>query len=292
MRKLIVATLMLCTLNTISAQIQTPKLSPLAKVEQKVGLTDIKIEYSRPKKNNREIFGELVPFNVMWRTGANENSKFTCSDAVIFGKDTLRAGTYALFTKPGENSWEIYFYVDATNWGTPNKWNEEKVALKLAAPVQKVSDVQENFQIAIDNISTNSADLYFGWDKTKVIVPFKVPTETKVYANIDRIMSGPTANDYFAAAEYYYKNNKDLSKALDWSTKAVEISGNDAFWMLRLKSLIEAEMGDYKKAIDTATKSKEAAEKSGNSNYVNLNESSIEEWNKKVEAKPKKKKKQ
>lgn len=278
-----IATLLICASfsTLLNAQIEGPKASPLAKVEQKVGLTTVSIDYSRPSKNNRIVFGDVVPYNEMWRTGANENSKITISDAIVFGVDTLKVGTYAIFTKPLASSWEIYFYTDITNWGTPDVWDESKVALKVLASVTALNDVVETFTISIDNITTKQANLNFSWDKTRATVLFTVPTDAKMNSSINKVMAGPSANDYFAAAEFYFKEKKDLKKALEWATKAVELRGEDAFWMLRLKSLIQAEMGDYKGAIETAKKSLAAAEKADYKAYIDMNNASIEEWSKK-----------
>lgn len=279
--KKIAAFLLFTSFNSILfAQIEAPKASPLAKVEQKVGLTSVTIDYSRPSKNNRVIFGDVVPYNEMWRTGANENSKITISDAIVFGTDTLKAGTYAIFTKPTEKSWEIYFYLDITNWGTPDVWDDKNVALKVVAPVSTLNDAVETFTISIDNITTKQASLNFSWDKTRASTNFTVPTDAKMNSSITKVMSGPTANDYFAAAEFYYKEKKDMKKALEWITKAVELRGEDAFWMLRMKSLIQAELGDYKGAIETAKKSLAAAEKAQYQAYIDMNKASIEEWSK------------
>ncbi len=266
---------------SVNAQMQAPKLSPIATVEQRVGLTDIKIEYSRPSKSNRTVFGEVVPFNEIWRTGANENTKITISDPIIFGKDTLKTGTYAIFTKPTASNWEIIFYSDITNWGTPDEWDENKVVLKVSSPVVVLNDVVETFTIGIDNITTKTANLNFSWDKTRASVPFAVPTDLKMAASIEKVMAGPTASDYHASADFYFKEKKDLKKALEWSTKACELKGDDAFWMLRLKSQIQAELGDYKGAIETAKKSLVAAEKAKYQAYIDMNNASIEEWSKK-----------
>ncbi len=266
---------------SVNAQMQAPKLSPIATVEQRVGLTDIKIEYSRPSKSNRTVFSEVVPFNEIWRTGANENTKITISDPIIFGKDTLKTGTYAIFTKPTASNWEIIFYSDITNWGTPDEWDETKVVLKVSSPVVVLNDVVETFTIGIDNITTKTANLNFSWDKTRASVPFDVPTDLKMAASIEKVMAGPTASDYHASADFYFKEKKDLKKALEWSTKACELKGDDAFWMLRLKSQIQAELGDYKGAIETAKKSLVAAEKAKYQAYIDMNNASIEEWSKK-----------
>ena len=162
---------------SLTAQITTPAPSPAAKVWQTVGLTEVTVEYSRPQKNDRVIFGELVPFDKMWRTGANKNALITVSDMLIFGKDTLQEGTYSVFTTPKDGeSWDIYFYTGTENWGTPENWDEGLVAVKTTATVSKMSTVTESFTIGIENINMNGADLSFSWDKTKAVVSFAVPT--------------------------------------------------------------------------------------------------------------------
>ncbi len=269
------------TILSASAQLQTPKASPFSKVEQRVGLTDIKIEYSRPGKNERVVFGDLVPMDSIWRTGANENTKFTTNDILIFGTDTLKAGTYALYTRPGKETWEILFYSDVTNWGTPDDWDNKKVVLKTKAKVSPLTNVVETFSISLENLETESASLNFTWDKTVASVSFKVPTDIKVMANIKKTMAGPTANDYYGSANYYYSEKKDLKEALIWITKAVEMKGESAYWMLRLKSLIQADLGDKKGAIETAKLSLTAAEKEKDQRYVDMNKASILEWSKK-----------
>lgn len=256
-----------------------PQASPLSKLEQRVGLTDLQITYSRPGKKGREIFGDVVPYDQIWRTGANENTKFMCSDAVIFGKDTLKAGTYALFTKPGKDSWEIYFYTETNNWGTPEEWSDAKVALKTKASVSSNKEVTENFTISVDAMDNNGAVLVLSWDKTSVRVPFQVPTDAKVMANIKKTLAGPSANDYNSAALYYFNAKRDLNQALEWSTKACEMRP-DAYWMFRTKSLIQAELGDKAGAIKTARAGLALAEKGKNADYVKQFNESISTWSK------------
>jgi hypothetical protein len=266
---------------SLSAQVLTPKASPVAKIQQKVGLADIQIDYSRPGVRGRVIFGDLIPFGKMWRLGANENTKITSSEALIFGNDTLKAGTYALFAKPDANSWEFYFYTDATNWGLPDKWDDSKVALKVITPVQTTKDITENLSIQLDNLQNNGAQIVVTWAQTKLVLPFTLNTKAKVLASIDKTMAGPSANDYHQAATYYFNENLDLQKALEWSSKAVELRGPSAYWMTRLKAQLQAANGDYKSAIETAKISMEAAKADGDDAYVSANQKSIEEWSKK-----------
>lgn len=279
MKKLFVSLFSLFCFSAI-AQLQAPKASPLAKIEQRVGLSDFKVEYSRPLKNGRDIFGALLPYGEMWRAGANENTKFTCSDAIIFGKDTLKAGTYAIFIQPEKTSWDIIFYTDFSNWGTPDTWDDKKVAIKQTVPVTSLKEVVESFTISFDQVGTKEVILSFSWDKVKVALPLNVPTDEKMMAAIQKTMSGPSGADYYAAAEYYFKEKKDMTQALAWVNKAIE-QRPTAFWMLRTKSLIQAELGDFKGAIETAKVSLAEAEKASYTTYVDLNKASISEWEKK-----------
>ena len=280
MKKWIFFVLLVSTSNYFLAQLTRPMASPLSKVEQRVGLTDITLNYSRPSVNDRIIFGNVVPFGELWRTGANENTKITSTDLLLFGKDTLMPGTYAIFTKPSVSSWVIYFYTETTNWGTPEIWDESKIALTLNVTPLQTQDFTETFTINFDDISTHSGNIVLLWEKTKVSIPFLVPTAEKMNANIDKLMAGPSAGDYYAAAEFYFKENKELNKALSWASQAVELRP-DAYWIIRLKSQIQAANGDYKGAIETAKKSLELAEKEGNQAYIDYNKQAIEEWGKK-----------
>ena len=140
---------------TAWSQVNTPAPSPFQKVEQKVGLTDITLEYSRPSMKGRTIYGDLVPYGAIWRTGANANTKITFSDKVMIGGSTLEAGTYAVYSRPGEKSWEIMFYSDANNWGNPREWDESKVAAKVTSEVYPMEMAVETFTITFDDLSNN-----------------------------------------------------------------------------------------------------------------------------------------
>ncbi len=263
-----------------TAQVKTPQPSPSAEIKQTVGLTNVEIAYSRPHRRDREVFGNLVPFDKLWRTGANKNVVVSTDDVLIFGKDTLAAGSYALFTKPGKSQWELYFYTDTENWGTPREWVDSKVALKVMAKPMKTSNMIESFTIAVEDVQIDGANLELSWEQTKVSVPFAVATNDRVLENIESVMSGPSSNDYYRSADYYLTQKKDLKQALTWMDKALEMRGNEPFWMLRKKSLIQAELGMTKEAIATAKKSLEAAKEAGNDDYVKMNEDSIKEWSK------------
>lgn len=259
-------------------QLKTPQASPLSKIEQTVGLTTISVEYSRPSKNGRNVFPDVVKLDQIWRTGANENTKFSTSDILIFDKDTLQAGEYALFTKPMKDSWKIYFYKETTNWGTPEKWEENKVALSITTPSIQLENTVETFTIQFNNLTTKSGEISLMWDKTAVSIPFSLNTSDKVVANINKVMNGPSSRDYYGAANYYFSEGMDLDQALVWMKKAVELEGEQAFWMFRKLALIQAKNGDYDNAIKSAQISIEGASKVGNMHYVEMNNVSIKDW--------------
>ncbi|WP_136483075.1 DUF2911 domain-containing protein [Cognatitamlana onchidii] len=280
MKKLLLLFMICASVYTLNAQVNTPQPSPFSKVEQKVGLTDITLAYSRPGVKDREVFGNLVPYGKVWRTGANKNTIITFStDASVFGS-TLKAGSYAIFTKPGKDMWEVYFYADTENWGTPKEWDASKVMAMGEVPVHPVPFNVETFTIDINSIKNSSAIIEIIWEKTYVGIPFTVPTDDAVLASINDVLGGePKANDYFSSAVYYLQEGKDIKQAQEWIDKAVDMD-KDApkFWVLRQQSLIHAKAGDKVGAIAAAKKSLEGAKKAGNADYVKMNEDSLKEW--------------
>ena len=263
---------------SMEAQISTPAPSPSAKLKQSVGLTEVTVEYSRPSMRGRTIFGDLVPFDKVWRTGANSRTKITFSENVTIDGQELKAGSYAIFTKPSAQSWEVYFYTEYQGGGAPGEWDETKVAAKTTVDVNAMTWPVESFTMSIDDLSDNGATLGMLWEKTYVGVKFEVPTDAAVTKNIDRVLNGPGAGDYYAAAVYYASSGKDINKAKEWMDKAMAMTEKPAFWQLRQQSLIQAKTGDKKAAIATAKKSLAAAEEAGNADYVKMNKDSLKEW--------------
>lgn len=279
MKKLLTLTMVVAFVCSMNAQVTAPQPSPFSKVEQKVGLTDVTIEYSRPGVKGRKIFGGLEAYGKVWRTGANKNSMITFSDPVTVAGYTIEAGSYAIFTKPGESLWEVYLYSDTENWGTPEKWDESKVVAIAKIKAIELPNLVETMTIGINNISNGSATLDIAWANTLVTVPFQVPTDQKVLASInDALADSPSANDYYAAAVYYSQNNKDISQAKTWMDKSMSMTESPAFWQLRQQSLIYAKAGDKEGAIDLAKKSMAGAKEAGNEQYVKFNEESLKEW--------------
>lgn len=278
MKKILLFIAVLAATFQAEAQIETPQASPFQKMEQKVGLTDVTLEYSRPSMRGRTIFGDLVPYNKIWRTGANKNTIITFSEDVMIDGKTLKAGSYAIFTKPGADSWEVMFYSDTENWGAPKEMDASKVAASTTVKTLKMPMDVETFTMTFDDLTADTANLGILWADTYVGIPIKVNTDKTVSASIERVMNGPAANDYYASAVYYLETGKDINKAKEWIDKAISMSKDPAFWQYRQQSLIYAKAGDKKGAINAAQKSLELAKKADNADYVALNEKSLKEW--------------
>jgi hypothetical protein len=280
MKKLLLIVLVLTLSLNVSAQIQTPPPSPSAKLEQKVGLTDVTLEYSRPSMRGRTIFGDLVPYGTLWRLGANANTKITFSTDVIIGDYNLKGGEYAVYATPNETSWNLVFYNDTSNWGTPEQWDDSKVVAMVNVEVYTMPMKIETFTMTFDDLSSSSATLGMLWENVYVGVKIAVPTDNIVLANINDVMNGtPTGNDFYAAAVYYLQEGKDIKQARTWMDKAISMAGDKvAFWQLRQQSLIYAKAGDTEAAIAAAKKSLAAAETAGNADYVKMNKDSLKEW--------------
>lgn len=265
----------------MNSQVKTPQSSPKAVVSQMVGLTEVELEYSRPSAKGRTVFGNLVPFGSMWRTGANANSTISFSEDVVIDGKSLKKGRYAIFTIPKVDSWEVIFYSKTDNWGNPEEWNEADVALRTTVKPEFLNRNVESFTIEINNLDNNFAHLNLVWEKTLVAVKFEVPTQKMAMASIEKTLTGPTAGDYFSSAQYFFQSNGDLNKALEYCNKALDLNKDKPFWYTRLKSLIQAKLGDYKGAIETAKVSLVAASNAKNNDYIKMNQDSILEWSKK-----------
>mgnify|MGYP003705993245 FL=1 len=261
----------------VSAQVQTPQPSPSSQLSQTVGLTEVNVKFSRPGKKGRAIFGALVPYGELWRTGANKNTTISFSDPVTIGGQELAAGEYAIFTRPGKAMWEVIFYNDISNWGTPAEWDAEKVAAAIEVAPTEGGSI-ESFSIWISNLHNNGATLNIGWDTSRIAIPFEVPTVAKASASIEEVMkNNPKPRDYYSAAVYYLQEGQDLNQAKEWIAKAAE-GKSDAYWYFRQQSLILAGLNDIEGAIAAAKTSLELATKAGNPDYVALNEASLAEW--------------
>jgi len=262
-------------------QIELPAASTTATFSQKVGLTEVTINYSRPSKKGRTIYGDLVPYGKLWRTGANNATTFTFSDDVKIGGKDLPAGKYALFTIPGENEWTVIFNKNYNQGGTGN-YKESEDALRVSIKPIKIPATIETFSINLEDVKPTSALIELLWESTIIQIPLEVSIDERIMAAIDDAMS-ISPNAYSQAAAYYHQSGKDLNQAIEWMDKALEIheaNGRNVFWMYRQKSLIEADLKKYKDAIKTAEISLAKAKEAGNDDYIKMNTESIAEWSK------------
>jgi hypothetical protein len=260
--------------NSIAQQIRIPSPSPLCEYKQRVGLTDITIVYSRPGVKGRKIFGDLVPYNKLWRSGANMATSITFSDDVKIEDNKLAAGSYALFTIPRMNEWTLIFNSDIDQDGTA-QYDESKDVLRVKVKPATLQENTESLIIGINDIRNDHANLVLAWANTIVTARIDVNTDAVVMADIDRAMnSSADAGTYWAAANYYFETDRDMPKALEWINKSIEL-GNNRFWVVHLKAKIQQKLGDCSGAIVTAEVSKKLAQEAGNDDYVALNDKLI-----------------
>ncbi|PSR11518.1 MAG: dihydrolipoamide dehydrogenase [Bacteroidetes bacterium] len=279
MKKLLFSALALTLTFASFAQINTPSPSPGAEISQSVGLTKIMVEYARPAMKGRTIFADkgLVPFGEIWRTGANSATKITLGEDMSLGGVEMKGGDYAVLTRPNAKEWTFMFYpYESSSW---NSYTEQEPAAKVSVMVTKSGASVESFTIGVNNVTESTATLDFSWENTLVSIPVKVSVHEKVMADIKRIMAGPSANDYYAAASYLNTSGTDNKLALEYIQKANETK-EPRFWMVRREALILADLGRKAEAIEAAKRSMALAKEAGNMDYVRMNENSIAEWSK------------
>lgn len=228
MRKLLLTAFAVFTLFFADAQLKTPAPSPTQSIKQDFGLSAIELSYSRPGVKGRMIFGDLVPFGKVWRTGANNATTITFGDAVTIGGVKVAAGKYGLLTIPDKKSWVIII-TKQTDVTSPADYKAHQDLVRVEAKTMDMEDKIETFTIQFSNIKPSSCELHIMWDKTAVSLPISADVETKVMAQIDQLMNKDN-RPYFGAAMYYMDNGKDLNQALAWFDKAVEMQSN-AFWI-------------------------------------------------------------
>ena len=281
----IIFTLLLFTVNLSFSQINTPRVSPASEVEQMVGLTEIEIEYSRPSMRGREVFGNLVPFGKVWRTGADNSTKISFDTDVIISGKTIQSGTYSIFSIPNKESWEIILYSDVELWGVPRDWSENKIVFSSMFDVKKLkkSNTVETFTISFNDLTNNDVNMSISWENTSVDIKIEVPTRSMVESDINKVLSdNPKSSDYYAAAVFYRQENINLDKALEWMNKAIEMNESPRFWQYRQQSLIMAANDKFADAVNAAKKSLNLAIEADNQDYIKMNRESIAEWSKKL----------
>ena len=235
-----------------------PALSPHATLKARAGLTDIEIDYSRPSLRGREVFGSVVPWGQVWRTGANESTKISFSTPVRFGDKEVPAGKYALYTIPNQSEWTVILSADTTLWGS-NNYKEDKDAIRVTVKPIALTQQVETFTIDVGNISTDTATLQILWDKTGVSVPLALGTTQNVLAGIQRAVADgkPMAPQFYSGAAMFYLGlNKDLPAALKFINQAIEMNAKN-FRAMRIKAEIQTKIGDKAGAIASYEKANE-----------------------------------
>lgn len=263
--------LLLCSIVAFSQQIRMPQASPSAKISQRVGLTDVSVNYSRPSTKGRKIFGELVPYGQLWRTGANGATLISFSTDVKIQGKPVPAGNYALYSIPSKNEWTIILSGKTDLWGAIG-YDKADDVLRFSAKPMKLNKKYETFEISFANMSDRGADLALKWENTGV--DFRIETEVDpiVMADIKKYVIDAETTEpslLYSAASYYYTNGKDLKQAYEWVSKSVE--SDPKYWTVHLKAKVEAELGKKSEALESANQSMKLAKEAGNPDYVGLN---------------------
>jgi hypothetical protein len=258
-------------------KIDFPQASPSASVKEKVGVTTISVDYSRPSMRERKIFGGLVPYGDVWRTGANAATKVTFSTDVKLGGAAVPAGSYALFTIPGEAEWTVILSkVVEGQWGSYAYDKKDDLA-RIKAKSTSLSEPLETMNISIQDMHAGKANFVIAWEKTKVAVELDTEVVAKVKPQIEAAMAGSGEKPYFAAAMFYYENDVDMAKAKEWIEAAAKAQP-DAVWIVYREGLILKKAGDKEGAMAAAKKARELASKADGelkAEYTRLSETLI-----------------
>ncbi len=252
-----------------TAQVAMPAPSPTQTIKQGFGIGSVELTYSRPSVKGRKIYGDLVPYNNLWRTGANAATRLVLTEPLEIGGKKLDSGTYVLYTIPGVDSWEVILNKGLTNWGTDGYKETEDVARFKAEPM-KMKNMVETFTMNFTNISPESCSLDIMWDKTMISIPIKADFRDKVRGQIEAALK-TDKKPYWQAAQFYNEYDKNLPKALEHVTKAIG-DNEKAFWIWIYKARIQKEMGDMAGAMESSKKSLDLAKEAKNDDYVKLNQ--------------------
>lgn len=235
------------------AQLKSPNASPRSNISQIIGLVSVNLDYSRPSKKGREIFGGLVPYNKIWRTGANNPTTISFSDYVKINNQLISAGEYHLYSVPTESTLDLVIYEKTDAWGSLPTFDKSKVVARVSSDFIDLPNTVETFTISFENISNNGSTLNIMWDNKLAIYNIDALTKDKMIKNINNVMNNnPSSNDYSRAAMYYFEEDINIEKAMEWINKAYKDSDNLRYWHLRYKALIYEKAGKLNKALEYA----------------------------------------
>jgi hypothetical protein len=277
MKKILITAIAAFALLIADAQLKTPAPSPTQTLKQDFGLSSVELSYSRPGMKGRKIFGDLVPFGKVWRTGANNATTITFGEDVTIGGKKVPAGKYGLLTIPDKKNWTIII-TKQTDVTSPADYKSDQDVVRVEAQAMEMNRSVETFTMQFTDIKPSNCELQMMWDKTVVSLPIAADVETKVMAQIEQVMNKDN-RPYFNAAMYYMDNGKDLNQALAWFDKAAEMQPK-AFWIHHQRANCLAKLGKKDEAKMAAEKSKGLAADAKNDDYVKLNEKLLAELNK------------
>ncbi|HMU10507.1 MAG TPA: DUF2911 domain-containing protein [Ferruginibacter sp.] len=270
MKKLLFPLIAISCFSVVStAQVKMPAPSPTQTVKQEFAIGSIELTYSRPTAKGRKIFGDLVPFNKIWRTGANAATKLVLTEPLEIGGKNVDTGTYVLYTIPGIDSWDIILNKGLKNWGTDG-YKESEDVVKFRVEPMKMKDKVESFTMQFVDVKPESCELQIMWEKTVVAISIKADFKDKVRAQIEAAMQ-TDKKPYWQAAQFYNEYDKNFPKALENVNKELERNAK-AFWIWIYKAKIQKEMGDTAGALESSKKSMELAKEAKNDDYVKINE--------------------
>jgi hypothetical protein len=274
-RSIIIIGITLAATFAYGQRLKTPTLSPFTKITQQIGLTEITLEYSRPSAKGRDVIGGLVPYDKVWRTGANASTKITLTEAAHIGGKAIEAGTYALYTIPGKEKWIIIIHANTKMRSLAGDvYKQENDVFRFEAKPQQTADNIETFTLQFADLGTNTLNLQLLWENTKVNIPFTVDVDQQIAAQMAEFLKSPETipdRTYFEAAQYYLHNNRDLKEALTWIDAALVKSPENARYGL-LKAKIQAKSGDTAGAMETINLANSWAVKTNNANYTEQTE--------------------
>ena len=251
-----------------SQQLNTPQPSPTQELTQNFGLSKIELSYSRPGMKGRTIFGDLVPYGKVWRTGANQATTLTFGEDVMIGGTKIPAGKYGLLTIPDAYEWTVII-TKQTDVTSPAAYKQDQDVVRVKAKAVDIGFSVETFTIMFGNVTGNSCDLQIIWDNIAVSIPVTTDVDSKVSAQIKELMENDN-RPYFSAAMYYIESGKDLNQALAWLEKATA-QNPDAFYMFYQKARVLAKLGKKQEALAVSNKSIELAKAAKSDDYVALN---------------------
>src|SRR5690349_13769811 len=251
-------------------KIQFPAASPSASFTESVGLCGVTVEYARPGVKGRKIFGGLVPYGEVWRTGANSSTKVTFTADVNFGGTAIEPGSYALFTIPGEKEWTVILNKVTGQWGSYSYDEKGDVARVKVKPIA-LAESLETMTISVNDLRDDSATLSIAWEKTRVPVKIETDTVNVVKEQIEAAMAGSGEKQYFPAAMFYYEHDLDIKQAVTWINAAIKQEEQRAVaagktpepqvWVIYRKGLILKKAGDKAGALEAAKQALDLANK-------------------------------